>query len=128
MADRKVAWTDERAEQVIGQLLRAGVLISVAVVLLGAIPYLLHHGGQRPDYHSFHREPGDLRSVSAIFRGAAQLHDAQIIQLGLVFLLATPVARVAFSIFAFAAQRDRTYVILTTMVLAILIASIVGHI
>jgi uncharacterized membrane protein len=51
-----------------------------------------------------------------------------LIQLGLVALLLTPVARVAFSVFAFAAQRDRTYVIVTLIVLAILIASMCGFI
>jgi uncharacterized membrane protein len=126
MADQKQAWTDERAEQVIGQLLRAGVILSVVVVLIGAALYLLHHGGQRPDYHAFRGEPRDLRSIPEIFRGALQLRSPHVIQSGLILLLATPVARVAFSIFAFAAQRDRTYVVVTMIVLAILIASIAG--
>jgi len=126
MADQKPAWTDERAERVIGQLLRAGVVVSVAAVLIGAFLYLLHHGGERPDYHVFRGEPRDLRSIPGIVRGALRLRPQQVIQLGLVLLLATPVARVVFSIFAFAAQRDRTYVAVTVFVLAILIASIAG--
>jgi uncharacterized membrane protein len=126
MADQRRAWSDERAEQVIGQLLRAGVIVSVVVVLIGAALYLVHHGGERPDYHAFRGEPLDLRSIPGIFRGAWRLRSPQVIQLGLVLLLATPVARVAFSIFAFAAQRDRTYVVVTIIVLVILLASIAG--
>ena len=43
-----------------------------------------------------------------------------------MLLLATPVARVAFSVVAFALQRDRLYVAVTLVVLGILLYSIVG--
>ena len=49
-----------------------------------------------------------------------------LIQLGLLLLIATPVARVAFSVFAFARQHDRTYVVVTLIVLSILIFSLAG--
>ena len=120
------AWTDQRAEEVIARLLRAGVMLSVAFVFAGAVLFLFHHGGERPDYHSFRGAPDRLRSIPAIVVAAAKLRGEDVIQLGLVLLLATPVARVAFSIFAFAAQRDWTYVIITSVVLAILLASIAG--
>ena len=45
---------------------------------------------------------------------------------GLLLLVATPVARVLFSVFAFAAQRDWMYVACTLVVLAILVGSIVN--
>jgi uncharacterized membrane protein len=45
-------------------------------------------------------------------------------QLGLLLLIATPIARVAFSIFAFALERDWLYVGLTTVVFAVLLFSI----
>jgi uncharacterized membrane protein len=47
-----------------------------------------------------------------------------IIQIGLLLLIATPVARVAFSVFAFVLQRGSTYVVVTLVVLTILIYSI----
>ena len=43
-----------------------------------------------------------------------------IIQLGLLLLIATPVARVVFSAFAFAIQQDKLYVFVTLAVLAVL--------
>lgn len=55
---------------------------------------------------------------------ALELRSRGIIQLGLLLLLATPVARVAFSIYAFAHQRDLTYVFITSIVLAILLYSL----
>jgi uncharacterized membrane protein len=67
-----------------------------------------------------------LRSVSGIVTDALSLQARGIIQLGLLLLVATPVARVAFSAFAFAQQRDRTYVMVTLSVLAVLVYSLVG--
>jgi uncharacterized membrane protein len=67
-----------------------------------------------------------LRTLRGIVRAALGLHPRGIIQLGLVLLIATPVARVAFSVFAFAVERDRMYVVFTLMVLGILILSLAG--
>ncbi len=128
MANHRAAWTDERAEQVIGELLRVGVILSVVVILIGAVFYFLHHPAARANYRTFHSEPDDLRSIARIAAGAVKLRPREFIQFGLLLLLFTPVARVAFSVFAFAAERDRTYVIVTLIVLGILISSIVGHI
>jgi uncharacterized membrane protein len=49
------------------------------------------------------------------------LRGRGIIQLGLVLLIATPVARVAFLIYAFARQGDRLYAVIASIVLALLV-------
>ncbi len=49
------------------------------------------------------------------------------IQFGLLILIMTPIARVAFSLVAFAFERDKTYVVLTAIVLGILIYSLAGE-
>lgn len=49
-----------------------------------------------------------------------------IIQLGLLFLISTPVARVAFSIFGFVEEKDHMYVIIASVVLLVLAYSLVG--
>jgi uncharacterized membrane protein len=54
----------------------------------------------------------------------AALEPAAICQLGLLTLLATPVARVAASVIGFALERDRLYTAITLAVLAILLVSI----
>ena len=64
--------------------------------------------------------------MPGVLRDAVELSGRGIIQLGLLFLIATPVARVIFSIWGFAAERDRMYVVFTVIVLAILIFSLVG--
>jgi|SRR5579864_2043169 len=120
------SWTDQKIEDVVGNLLRAGVFLSAMVVLLGASVYLVRHGRSRPDYHIFHGEPADLRSLGGILHDAVALRGRGIIQLGLLLLIATPIARVAFSVFGFAAERDHMYVIFTLIVLVILLYSLVG--
>jgi uncharacterized membrane protein len=121
-------WSDERVEGIIGTLLRAGVIVAAAVVALGGALYLWRHGGEHPDYRAFHRAPPELRTFGPIVAAALAGSGRAIIQLGLVLLIATPVARVAFSVVAFALERDWLYVAITLTVLAILIFSLAGGI
>ncbi len=120
------AWTDKRIEDVLANLLRAGVGFSAFVVFCGAVLYLARHGHAPADYRVFQGEPPDFRSVPGIVRNAVDLSGRGIIQLGLLFLIATPVARVVFSIWGFAEERDRMYVVFTVIVLAVLLFSLVG--
>ena len=126
MPSTKPAWTDAQAELIIGNLLRIGVSVAAAVVSLGGLLYLLRHGAAPPQYQVFRGEPADLRTVSGIVTDVLSFRARGLIQLGLLLLIATPVARVAFSVFVFARQRDRTYVVVTLIVLSILIFSLAG--
>jgi uncharacterized membrane protein len=72
----------------------------------------------------FHREPDNLTSTTAILHGALGMSGRAIIQLGLLLLIATPVARVLFSAIAFALERDYLYVLITLIVLGILLYSL----
>ncbi len=119
-------WTDEQLERVIGDLLRIGVILAATLVLLGGALYLVHYGASVPHYRVFRGEPGDLREVQGIVTEAFSLHSRGIIQLGLLLLIATPLARVVFSVIAFALERDAVYVRVTLMVLAALLFSLLG--
>jgi uncharacterized membrane protein len=119
-------WTDRRMDVVIGNLLRSGVVLSALIVLFGAVIYLVRHGHSPTEYRVFRGEPSDLRSVRGILRDAIALQGKGIIQLGLLFLIATPVARVAFSIFGFAEEHDRMYVVVASIVLIVLAYSLIG--
>jgi uncharacterized membrane protein len=116
--------TDERLNTIIGNLLRAGVLVSAAIVLAAGIFYLIQHHSETPNYSEFHREPTNLRTLSEIFRSALSLRADAIIQLGLVILIATPIARVVLAAIGFYLEGDRLYVVISITVLAILIFSI----
>jgi len=119
-------WSDQKIEDVVGNLLRAGVMTSAVVVFFGAVIYLVRHGQSLPDYHTFRGEPAELRRFDGILQSALNLRGRGIIQLGLVLLIFTPVARVVFSIWGFAAERDRMYVLFTSIVLVILLYSLFG--
>ncbi len=119
-------WTDFRIEQAVGNILRAGVVVAALVVAAGAVVFLARHGGEHPQYGVFHGEPSDLRSVGGILASALDGRGRGLIQLGRLLLVATPVARVVLSIAGFALEGDRTYVVITLIVLAVLLFSLAG--
>jgi uncharacterized membrane protein len=123
---RKSDWTDQKVEVIIANLLRAGVTLAAAVVFAGGLVFLVRHGFSPATYRVFVGEPSDLRHWKGIVRAALALRGQGIIQLGLLFLIATPVARVAFSAFAFAIERDWLYVSIATFVLLVLLYSLLG--
>jgi uncharacterized membrane protein len=113
-------------DQWIGGLLRGGVVLAAVVALAGGIWHVAQAGTGAPDLRVFRGEPGDLRSVAGVLRGVGAGHSASLIQLGLLLLIATPVARVALAAAGFATQRDWTYVVISLIVLAVLAASLAG--
>ncbi len=115
---------DKQVETLIGQVLRAGVLLSCFVTLIGLVLYLAHHATAIPDYRVFHSVNAPLRSVYQVVPRAFLGYPLSIIQLGVLLLIATPVARVAFLVVAFALERDRMYVVVSGLVLVILLGSI----
>ena len=123
---RPQPWRDRRIEVILGNLLRAGVLISAAVVLWGASIYLSRHAHEPADYHVFRGEPSEFRTIPGVIQSVINGRGRGLIQLGLLLLIATPIARVAFSVVGFAIERDRLYVGFTLIVLAILLYSLFG--
>jgi uncharacterized membrane protein len=118
-------WSDEHVEQFIGRLLQLGVVVAALVTIAGAIILLASSGGSVADFHVFRGASSGLRSVGAIVRGVAALDGRAITQLGLVLLILTPVARVALTLWAFLRQHDRLYVLVTTIVLALLLYGLI---
>lgn len=113
-------WTDEEIDQVIGRLLQIGVLVATVVLVLSGAAFLLTHGHLPADFRIFRGQPAPLRSVEGVVGGLFARNSAAFLQLGLVLLIATPVARVALTLVAFVIQRDRIYVALTGLVLILL--------
>ena len=115
-------WVDNALSRV----LRAGVMIAAVLVVLGAAPYLDRHPIPPVDYRAFHGEPSELRSISGVLREALAFHGSALIQLGLLVLIATPIARVTLSAFLFLYERDWPYVFVTLVVLGILLYSLLA--
>ncbi|MFL5563361.1 MAG: DUF1634 domain-containing protein [Gemmatimonadaceae bacterium] len=117
----RARWSDHEVEQLIGRLLQVGVLVAAAMVVAGAAMMLAQHGRTPVAFSSYSDAASPLHELGGIVRGAVRLDSMAIVQLGLVLLIATPVLRVALTLVAFVVQRDRTYVVLTAVVLALLL-------
>ena len=117
--NRKSKTFDQKIETIIGILLRTGVLLSALIVLVGGVLYLLQFGGKYPHYKQFRGESIDLRNIRMIVQGAFDFHPLSLIQFGLLILLATPVARILFSVFGFLFGKDYLYVVISLIVLLI---------
>jgi uncharacterized membrane protein len=115
---------DVKMEQLLGNLLRGGVLLAAAVVLTGGSVYLIHYGMEPADHRVFRGEPGELRGPAGIVTDSLTGDSRSVIQLGLLLLIATPVARVAFSVVAFAREHDIQYVVFTLIVLTLLLCGL----
>ncbi|MFZ0798664.1 MAG: DUF1634 domain-containing protein [Terriglobales bacterium] len=113
-------------ELILGNLLRSGVLLSAAVVLWGGCIYLFRHAHEPANYRVFLGEPSEFRTIPGVVRSVMNGRGRGLIQLGLLLLIATPIARVTLSVVGFAIERDRMYVAFTLIVLAILLYSLFG--
>lgn len=110
----------------VGGLLQAGVVIAAAVGCVGAVLSLLRSGGAVAGFHQFLGGSDPLRQLDAVFRGVSQGDPRAIMQLGVLLLIATPIARVVLSLAVFVHQRDRTYIAVTLLVLGILAWGLLG--
>ena len=110
--------TDERMDQIIGNLLRTGVVVAAAVVAAGGVWYLAVNSAAPAGYRHFHEEARGLQSLASL------TPPQVVILIGLLILIATPIARVVFSLVAFALERDRMFVTITAVVLGVLAYSI----
>ena len=123
----KAYWQDKEIEVVMGNMLRIGVIISAVVTAIGGVMYLADHGGRaRTLKDVFKSEPASFRSIPGVLHGVSALQSKDIVQLGVLLLIATPVARIVFSIFAFLFEKDYLYVFFTLIVLGIIIFSMLG--
>jgi uncharacterized membrane protein len=117
---------DQKMDAVMGILLRSGVVLAATIVLVGGVLFLMRHKTPVTDYHIFSGETSDLRTIHGIVEDVKAFRARGLIQLGLLVLIATPVARVVFSLFAFMYQKDWKYVAFTAIVLGLLLYSLLG--
>ena len=116
--------TDQIVDNLMGRVLQIGVVLAAAIVFAGGMLYLAHHRSLATNHTTFTGEPAPFRTLSGIMHGALSLDGRGLIQFGLLVLVATPIARVCFSILAFFYQRDWKYVAFTLVVLSLLLYSL----
>jgi uncharacterized membrane protein len=118
---------DKRVEEFLGKLLRWGVSLAALVVFAGGVWFVAESRDVAQNYRTFRGEPAELRAVPEIVHEALALRPLGLIQFGLLLLIATPVARVLFSVLGFALERDWMYVVLTLLVFALLIFTLTSR-
>lgn len=101
-------------ELFISYTLRIGVMVSSAVIAAGVLLWLFT-GTTGYAAHSWPVGPG------AVWQGLLQARPYAVIDAGLLLLILTPVFRVGASIVAFALERDRAYVLITSIVFIFLL-------
>jgi uncharacterized membrane protein len=118
-------WTDTELDAKMGRLLQLGVMLSASVMLIGAAVFLYHNGRSVPAYHTFRRNAPTLRTVRGILSQALQGDGSGLIQLAVLLIIATPVARVIFAAYSFLRERDWLYTCISMTVLSLLIYGLV---
>jgi uncharacterized membrane protein len=114
-------------ETVISRLLSLGVILSCLVVTTGGALLLVSSGAATIDIGHFHGQAGSLKTIAVIFESARAISPTAIIQIGLLILVATPVARVGLSMLLFLKKGDYLYVGITGLVLTIVVLAISGQ-
>ncbi|MEJ2008235.1 MAG: DUF1634 domain-containing protein [Acidobacteriota bacterium] len=109
-----------RMEKLIGLVLLAGVLTSAFIVLFGGVLYMWRHGATPVHYRIFRGEPSDLRSLAGIWKDFEHGSARGTIQFGLMLLVGVQVIRVALTGILFLLNRDKVFVVITFLVLAML--------
>ena len=110
---------DKDIQLYVGQLLRYGVFSASGIVFLGGLYYIYLYGGKDiPTYQDFAPAADEL-----LFK-SKHLNAVTLIEIGILVLIATPILRVVCSLFAFALERDKLYVIITLIVLCIIMFNI----
>ena len=122
----KEYWLDKDIQKMMGNILRYGVMSAAICVIAGGIIFLMGQGQHTPEYHHFLGARPQLRGLSGILTGVRHLDGDAIIQLGVALLIATPITRVFFSIFAFALEKDFLYVSISILVLSIILFSMLN--
>ena len=119
----------EMMNEVVGNVLRYGVITSSVVILIGTA-LLVANSGFSGMSNALTYNPNQIPhgtfgvSLSGLVSGLIRFQPYSLIELGVIILLATPVSRVLISVFLFAAEGDRRYVYITAVVLALLLFSI----
>lgn len=123
-AEKKHMLKDRDMQLIMGNLLRAGVVLSMTVVFIGGVIYLMGYGKLQADYREFVMDEAGFFSLASIWAGMLEMNGKAIIQLGILLLIFTPISRVILAVFSFLLERDYLYVLIGLMILSIILFSL----
>ena len=127
------AGISDRVDIIISQVLRWGVSSSLILILIGSLLGFINandygaRGGSASDLQRLLRADTPFTfGFHSFIHDLYHIKGQALIIAGLLLLIATPIARVAISIVAFASERDWTYVAITGAVFILLILSLMA--
>lgn len=121
MAQR--TFKEKDLQQLVGNILRGGVIIAMAIVVIGIALFIIHNGSHSIDYTYF--SPIKFQGIAEVFRNVFRGDAESIIQLGVLLLIATPIARIVFAMIGYWLEGDKLYVMVSLIILAVIISSII---
>lgn len=111
----------------LAMVLTAGTSIALALALAGVALFLVKGQKDPIDLHTFGKGVGSgFRGIRTVFKDALTGDPMGVMQVSVLVLVATPVARVIFAMLAFAIKRDWMYTLIAFIVLAGLALGLTG--
>jgi uncharacterized membrane protein len=121
--------TDAVVERQIGWVLRGGVAVAGAIILVGLVLFFVQEiGRDRVTLDAILGRNGGVEPVRAgsVLDGLIDGRATALIRLGLLVLILTPIARVALTVMLFRRQRDRVFTFLAGTVFIVLLLGLIG--
>jgi len=116
-------FTDVDLNRSVGNLLRLGVILSVATSLIGFIK-LFTEGFKMPKkYTSLDMGSSSEKVWGMFWNSLCKGEGMAIIQLGILLLIFTPLVRIIFALIGYLKEKDYVYVVISSIVLAIMAIS-----
>lgn len=116
-------FTDVDLNRSVGNLLRLGVILSVITSLIGFVKLFIE-GFQMPrKYKLLDMGTSSEKVWSHFWETLCKGEGMAIIQLGILMLIFTPLMRIIFALIGYLKEKDYVYVIISSIVLAIMAIS-----
>jgi uncharacterized membrane protein len=121
---QRSVFTDMQMDAAVANMLRFGISLAATLMILGGWFYLQHPTMQPADYAHFQGSATDLHNLGKVLIGRRLADSTSVLELGILLLIATPIARVVLCLIDFARQRDKLYVAVSFSVLLVLLYSL----
>lgn len=116
-------FTDVDLNRSVGNLLRLGVILSVVISIIGSIKLFLEGFTMPKNYSSLTTGSSSEKVWSQFWYSLCKGEGMAIIQLGILVLIFTPLMRIIFALIGYLKEKDYMYVIISSIVLAIMTIS-----
>jgi len=116
-------FTDVDLNRSVGNLLRLGVVLAVTTSIIGFVKLFLEGFKMPRKYTMLNMGTSSEKVWGHFWETLCKGEGMAIIQLGILMLIFTPLMRIIFALIGYLKEKDYTYVIISSIVLAIMAIS-----